>query len=120
MSKLVKKSFSMPDETRPIAKGKVEVVKLGDLSVVRNIFEPGWRWSESVKPIVKTESCQVPHVLSIVSGRISVRMDDGSTAEFGPGDIGVVPPGHDAWVVGSDPCVNLDFGGSSNYAKAAK
>jgi mannose-6-phosphate isomerase-like protein (cupin superfamily) len=117
MSKMVKKSFHAPDETRPIAKGKVEVVKLDDFQVIRNTFEPGWRWSESVKPIAKTDSCQVHHILYIISGRIAVRMDDGSTAEFGPGDVGIIPAGHDAWIVGDVPCVNLDFGGSTIYAK---
>lgn len=119
MSKLLKKDFKIPDETRSIAKGKVEVLKLEDYQVIRNTFEPGWRWSESVKPIAKTESCQVPHVLSLVSGRLAVRMDDGSLAEFGPGDVGVIPAGHDAWVVGDVACVNLDFGGSTTYAKPA-
>ena len=119
MSKLLKKNFNLPDEKRPIAKGKVEVVKLDDLQVIRNTFEPGWRWSESIKPIAKTESCQVPHLLSLVSGRLAVRLDDGSTAEFGPGDVGVIPAGHDAWVVGDVPCVNIDFGGSKVYAKSA-
>jgi mannose-6-phosphate isomerase-like protein (cupin superfamily) len=119
MSKLIKKSFTVPDEVRPISKGKVEVVKLDDFQVIRNTFEPGWRWSESVKPIAKTDSCQVRHVLQIVSGRIAVRMDDGSTAEFGPGDVGVIPPGHDAWIIGEVPCVNYDFGGSIAYAKPA-
>jgi uncharacterized cupin superfamily protein len=117
MNKLIKKSFDAPDEIRPIAKGKVEVVKLGDFQVIRNTFESGWRWSESVKPIAKTDSCQVHHILNIISGRIAVRMDDGSTAEFGPGDVGVIPPGHDAWILGDVPCVNLDFGGSAVYAK---
>jgi mannose-6-phosphate isomerase-like protein (cupin superfamily) len=117
MNKLVKKSFNAPDETRPIAKGKVEVVKLDDFQVIRNTFEPGWRWSESIKPIAKTDSCQVQHILHIISGRIAVRMVDGSTAEFGPGDVGVVPAGHDAWIVGDVACVNLDFGGSAVYAK---
>jgi len=118
MSKLLKKNFSAPDETRPIAKGKVEVVKLNDLPVIRNTFESGWRWSESVKPIAKTDSCQVNHVLYLVSGRLAVRLDDGSSVEYGPGDLGVIPAGHDAWVVGDAPCVNLDFGGSTVYAKA--
>ena len=117
MSKLIKKSFALPDEIRPIPKGRVEVLKLNDLPVIRNTFEPGWRWSESVKPIAKTESCQVFHVLYVLSGRLGARLDDGSTAEFGPGDVGVIPAGHDAWVIGSVPCVNLDFGGSSVYAK---
>src|SRR3990172_862954 len=110
MTKLVKKRFDTPDETRPIAKGKVEVVKLEEVQVMRTTFEPGWRWSESVKPIAKTDSCQVLHIGYVISGRMVVRMDDGSTAELGPGDVGVIPPGHDAWIVGDVPCVMLDFG----------
>ncbi len=118
MTKLLKKRFDLADEIRPIAKGKVEVVKFGDIQAIRNTFEPGWRWSESIKPIAKTDSCQVHHLIYILSGRLAVRMDDGSTAEFGPGDVGEIPPGHDASVVGNVPCVNLDFGGSIVYAKA--
>jgi uncharacterized protein YjlB len=116
MSKLLKKSFTVPDETRPISKGKVEVLKLEDFPVIRNTFEPGWRWTESVKPIAKTDSCQVYHILYVLSGKLGVRLDDGSTAEFGPGDVGVIPAGHDAWVIGNEPCVNLDFGGAKTYA----
>lgn len=119
MASLVMKRFEAPDETRPIANGRVEVVQLGDVQVMRTIFEPGWRWSESVKPIAKTESCQVYHLGYVISGRIVVQMDDGSTAEMGPGDVGVIPPGHDAWVTGEEPCVMLDFGGASVYAKPA-
>ena len=117
MSKLLKKRFDVPDETRPIPKGKVEVLKFEEFPVIRNTFEPGWRWSESIKPIAKTDSCQVYHLLYIVSGRLSTRLDDGSSVEFGPGEVGVIPPGHDAWVIGNEPCVNLDFGGSKTYAK---
>lgn len=117
MATLAKKRFDAPDETRPIAKGKVEVVKLEDVQVMRTIFEPGWRWSESVKPIVKTDSCQVHHVGYVISGQMVVRMDDGSTTEISPGDAVVIPPGHDAWVTGDEPCVMLDFGGAAVYAK---
>lgn len=117
MNKLVIKRFEDPDEMRSFPKGKVEFNRVGNMPVMRNTFQPGWRWSESVKPIAQTDSCQVYHILYILSGQLAIRMDDGSTAEFGPGDLGVLPPGHDAWVVGDVPCVNLDFGGSSNYAK---
>jgi hypothetical protein len=119
MNKIVTKSFNVPDEIRPIPKGKVEVVKLGDLPVIRDTFEPGWRWSESIKPMVKTDSCQVYHLLYVLSGRIATRMNDGSTSELGPGEVGVIPPGHDGWVVGDEPCVVLDFGGSAVYGKPA-
>jgi len=117
MTKLAKKRFDASDETRPIANGKVEVVSLDDIQVMRTTFEPGWRWSESIKPIVGTDSCQVHHLIYAISGRMGVRMDDGSTAEFGPGDIGVIPPGHDAWVIGDEPAVGIDFRGGAIYAK---
>ena len=70
---------------------------LGGVKVTRVIHEPGWRWSECVKPAIGTDSCQVGHLIHVISGRIVVRMDDGSEAEFGPGDVGSIPPGHDAW-----------------------
>jgi quercetin dioxygenase-like cupin family protein len=118
MPSQIKKNFSAPDETRPIKKGKVEVLNLGpDLPVMRVTFEPGWKWSECVKPVAKTESCQVPHLVYVVSGRIAIQMDDGQTVEYGPGDVGLIPPGHDAWVIGNEPCVNIDYQGGALYAK---
>ena len=82
-----------------------DIVNLGEVTVGRAVFEPGWRWSENVKPIVGTDSCQVPHVGYVVSGRMVVRMDDGTEHEFGPGDAGTIPPGHDAWIEGDEACV---------------
>ena len=117
MAQMLKKSFDAPEETRPITKGKVEVVDLGGLKAMRVTFEPGWRWSECVKPIVGTESCQVSHLTYIISGRMAVRMDDGSEAEFGPGDVGTIPPGHDAWIIGNETFVALDFQGGAVYAQ---
>jgi hypothetical protein len=117
MALMIKKNFDDPDETRPITNGKVEVVNFGELQPMRTTFEPGWRWSESVKPIVKTESCQVHHLTYFISGRLGVRMDDGTEAEFGPGDIGEIPEGHDAWVIGDEPVVAVDFRGGAIYAK---
>jgi quercetin dioxygenase-like cupin family protein len=117
MTKMLKKNFDAADESRPVTLGKVEIVNLDDVQVMRTTFAPGWRWSESVKPIAQTESCQVPHFMVVISGRVTVRMDDGATAEFGPGDVGVIPPGHDAWVVGDEPAVSIDFRGGSIYAK---
>jgi hypothetical protein len=116
VAKMVKKSFDAPEETRSLHKGKIEVVDLGGVKVKRVIHEPGWRWSECVKPAVGTESCQVGHLIHVISGRIVVRMDDGSEAEFGPGDVGSIPPGHDAWVVGDEPFISIDFG-DTLYAK---
>jgi len=117
MAKLVKKSFDTPDETRPITKGKVEVVNLGDVQAMRARFEPGWRWSECVKPIAGTDSCQVAHVIYVTSGRMVTRMDDGTEIELRPGDVASIPPGHDAWIVGNEPFVGIDFQGGASYAK---
>ena len=114
MAKMERKSFDNPEETRSIEKGRIEVVKLGDVTAMRVRFEPGWRWSECVKPVVGTASCQVGHLMHVVSGRMGVRMDDGSEVEFGSGDVGVIPPGHDAWIVGDEPCVGGDFQGGQS------
>lgn len=111
------KSLDSPDETRPFeGKGRADVVELGGHTVGRAVFEPGWRWSTNVKPIAKTDSCQVHHLGYCVSGRMKVYMDDGSEIEIGPGDAFVIPPGHDAEVIGEEACVNLDFQGG-DYAK---
>ena len=110
MAKIVKKSFDAPEEIRSVHKGKIEAVDLGGVEIRRVIHEPGWRWSECVKPTVGTDSCQVGHLIHVLSGRILVRMDDGSEAEFGPGDVGSIPPGHDAWTLGNEPFISIDFG----------
>ena len=114
---LEKKSLEQPDETRTFDNGKVDVVTVGGVGVGRFTLRPGWRWSENVKPIVKTDSCQAPHLGYVLSGRMHVRMDDGTEEEFGPGDVVMVPPGHDAWVVGNEPYVALDITGSGVWAK---
>ena len=85
--------------------------------VGRATFEPGWRWSEYVKPIAKTDSCQAPHMGYIVSGRMGVVMDDETREDFGPGDVMIVPPGHDAWTIGEEPCIMVDWTGIGDYAK---
>ncbi len=114
-----KKTLNSPDETRTFEKSKVELASLGGITFSRANFEPGWRWSESIKPIVKTEYCEAPHVNYHVSGQLRIRMADGTEQEFGPGDVGVVPPGHDAWVVGNEPVVVVDISGMREYAKPA-
>jgi quercetin dioxygenase-like cupin family protein len=114
---LGKQSFDSPDEVRPMSgKGQVEIVKVGDGVVGRATFEPGWRWGEHVKPIAGTDSCQSTHVGYVLSGRQKIVMEDGSELEVGPGDVIAIPPGHDAWVVGDEPCVVLDFAGMEHYA----
>ena len=102
---------------RSFPKGTLELVTLGNVTFGRATFQPGWKWSESSKAAAKTESCQAPHTNYHVSGRLRVRMDDGAEAEFGPGDVSVLPPGHDAWVVGNEPAVVMDITGMTEYAK---
>ena len=118
MASMQKKNLSRPDETRKFPKGQVELVTLGGVTFGRGTFQPGWKWSTSVKPLAKTKSCEAPHLQYHVSGRLLVRMDDGSEAEFGPGDVSLLPPGHDAWVVGNEPVVVIDISGMGEYAKA--
>lgn len=114
-----KKNFSKPDETRPFDKGKLEIVNVGGTMLGRATFEPGWKWSECVKPIAKTDSCQAAHLGYVISGRMKVVMDDGTQLDYGPGDAMALPPGHDAWIVGNDQCVVVDFVGFKDYAKPA-
>jgi quercetin dioxygenase-like cupin family protein len=112
MGKLRIQRFSAPDETiRFVDKGRIEVLHVGGGAIGRAIFEPGWRWSKHEKSMVGTESCQVPHSGYVLSGRLRVVMDDGQEAEIAPGDWVTVPPGHDAWTVGAEPCVILDVAG---------
>lgn len=118
MANIEVKNFDAPDETRPFeGNGKADVVQLGGRTIGRATFEPGWRWSENVKPIAQTDSCQVSHLGYILSGRMRVFMDDGAQGEAGPGDVFAIPPGHDAEVVGDQPCIALDFGEYAEYAK---
>lgn len=114
---LTQKTFDMPDEVRRFDRGYLEVVNLGEHTVARATFEPGWRWSEHVKPVVQTDLCEIEHLGYVISGRITVRMSDGSEVEYKPGDILAIKPGHDAWVVGKEPCIMIDWAGASTYAK---
>jgi len=117
MAKMEKRTMSSPDETRTFDKGKLELVTIGGITFGRATFQPGWRWSTSVKPLVNTKSCEAPHLQYHASGRIHVVMDDGSEDEFGPGDISLLPSGHDAWVIGDEPVVLIDISGMIDYAK---
>ena len=118
MSAIEKKSLDKPEETRTFPKGQVEIIKVGGVTFGKGTFQPGWKWSESVKPIAKTDSCQAPHTNIHISGRMHVKMDDGTEKEYGPGDVGIIPPGHDAWIVGNEPCVIIDITGMTHYAEA--
>jgi hypothetical protein len=114
---MTKKTFNSPDETRSFPKGKVELLGVGSVKFGRATLDPGWKWSVDVQPIAKTKSCEAPHTQYHVSGRLHVRMDDGREVEYGPGDVGHIPPGHDAWVVGNEPVVVIDVTGMADYAK---
>lgn len=119
-NKMVVKHFTSPDETRPFpARGRMDVINFEGGSVGRGIFEPGWRWSNDMRPLVGGTSCQVSHACYVLSGRMHVKMDSGEETEVAAGDFFILPPGHDAWTVGSEPCVIFDYGGATNYAKAS-
>ncbi len=118
MAGLEVKSVRSPEETRPFQdKGSAAVVNVDGHPVLYATFEPGWRWSEHVKPIAGTDSCQTNHFGYVLSGRMHIVMDDGTEAEVGPGDVFSVAPGHDAWTVGDEACVTVDFGQVGQYAK---
>ncbi|MBW6394463.1 nuclear transport factor 2 family protein [Thermus sp. SYSU G05001] len=108
--KITGKSFDNPDETRrPFEKGKIDVITVGGLPFYRETLAPGWQWSKHVKPVVGGNSCQRFHVKIFLAGRQRVRMDDGTEMEFGPGDVAVMHPGHDAWVVGDEANVLIEL-----------
>jgi class 3 adenylate cyclase/quercetin dioxygenase-like cupin family protein len=115
---LRRKRFDAPDEVRTLEKGHVDIVELGELTVGRAVFEPGWRWSDHVKPIVGTASCEVHHLGYVISGQLHCEMNDGASIELRAGDTFEVPPGHDAWVVGDEPWVSVDYAGRRLFAKA--
>ncbi len=112
------KSFGKPDEVRSFPKGKVELVKIGGAMVGRATLEPGWKWSESVKPIAKTKSCEAPHFQYQLSGTLHIVMDDGTAFDSKAGDVTLLPVGHDAWVIGDKPVVLIDFQGMIDYARS--
>lgn len=114
---LSRKNFLKADEVRDFPKGKLELVNFGGAVVGRATLQPGWRWSTSLKEMVHTESCEAPHFQYHVSGTLRIKMDDGTEIECKAGDISLVPPGHDAWVVGNEPVVIVDFQGMVDYAK---
>ena len=110
------KSFEKPDEVRTFPKGRLELINIGGATVGRGIFEPGWRWSTSVMPIAKTKSCEAPHFQYHVAGTLHVVMDDGTEYDLKPGDVSILPSGHDAWTVGNEAVVVVDFQGMVDYA----
>jgi hypothetical protein len=111
------RSYTEPDEVREFPNGKAEILKVGDAEIGRLTLQPGWRWSNDVKPVAGTDLCEAPHMQYHVSGRLHVVMADGTEFEAGPGDVTSLPQGHDAWVVGDEPAVVVDWYGASNYAR---
>ena len=103
-----KKNLDYPDETRDFEQGKMQIATISDFKAARLLLQPGWKWSEHVKPLAQTDSCQVRHTGYVVSGRMKVVMEDRSEADLGPGEAYVIEPGHDAWIVGDEPFVGVD------------
>ena len=117
MDKTEHRSFQTPDETREFPHGRAEILKIAGGEVGRLVFQPGWRWSKDVKPIAGTASCEAPHFQYHVSGRLAILMDDGTEFVASPGDVTTLPSGHDAWVVGEEPVVTVDWFGAGSYAR---
>jgi mannose-6-phosphate isomerase-like protein (cupin superfamily) len=119
-SKLQKKNLDSPDEIINSEKQKIELVNLGGFSIARVTLEPGWSWEKYVKPQEKTDSCQVSHTTLILSGRVRTVMDDETVVDSGPGDVAIVPPGHNTSVTGDEPCICIDFSGIEEYIKGRR
>ncbi len=111
---LESKSLDTPDETHTFDTGRLQITRHEGVTIGRATFEPGWKWSDSLKPVVGTDSCEVAHLGYVVSGRMRVVMDDGNEGDAGPGDLVEVAPGHDAWILGHEPCVFVDFTGAAD------
>ena len=117
IGKIETKTFKAPDETRTFEKGKVELLNMDGGVIGKLTFEPGWRWSKHVKPIAGTEWCEAPHFQYHVSGRLHILTSEGKEFEVGPGEVTTLPAGHDAWVVGNEPVILIDWSGAYQYAK---
>jgi quercetin dioxygenase-like cupin family protein len=120
MYEVILKRFEKPDEVRAFEKGKFELVHIGEMTIGRASYEPGWKWSEHVGKAAGAKSCMVEHTGLVVSGRATAAMDDGRVIEMKPGDLFYIEPGHDSWVVGNEPYVSLHFAGAGEYAKSKR
>ena len=112
------KNFDEPNETRTFELGRVDLIDIGGSQIGRLTLEPGWRWSDHVKPIAGTDVCEAPHFQYHLSGTLHILMADGTELDADAGDVTALPHGHDAWVVGEEPVVVVDWWGASNYAKS--
>ena len=119
MQQIEHRSFDASDEVRGFPSGHADILNVGESEVGRFVFEPGWRWSKDVRPIAGTDSCEAPHFQYHLTGRLAIRMDDGTEFVAEPGDVTSLPKGHDAWVIGDEPVVVVDWFGASDYAKGA-
>jgi hypothetical protein len=118
VTKFESKSCASPDEVRTPPKTRVEIVRLSGFTLGRFNLEPGWRWSECIKPVVKTDLCQIAHVGYVISGRLTLRLKDGTEKKIAAGEFYTIPPGHDAWVEGNEPVVAIEVMSAEQYAKA--
>jgi hypothetical protein len=118
MSGIESKTFDKPDESRQPDKTRVDVVKLGDAEAARITFQPGWRWSDCIRPVVGTDSCQAEHIGYLEAGTMTVAHDDGTEETLHAGNVYRITPGHDAWVVGDEAVVGYEFKSAATYAKA--
>jgi mannose-6-phosphate isomerase-like protein (cupin superfamily) len=114
---LVQKTFERPDETRKFSKGRIDFSTIEETRLARITLEPGWKWSEDVRPLAETGLCQSPHIQYVISGRLQVEMEDGTNLVLKPGDFVQIPPGHNAWVLGKEPFVAIDLAGLQEYIK---
>jgi hypothetical protein len=119
MAGVESRNFESPDETRTPDKTTIELVNLAGGQIGRYTFQPGWRWSECIKPVAQTERCQVEHVGYVVSGGLHVEHEDGTSGEVSTGDVYRIAPGHEAWVEGNEPAVFVEFQGAAHYAEGA-
>jgi hypothetical protein len=118
MASIESRSFDQPDETNNLEKTTIERVGLAGGQIQRTTFQPGWRWTENIGPVAKTDRCQVDHMAYVASGRLSMEHEDGSTGEVKPGDVFRLAPGHDAWVVGEEPVLLIEFQGAAHPASS--
>lgn len=110
------KSFAKPDEVLEFPKVKVRVVELGDITVGHFVNEPGWSWADCIRPTVGGDWCQARHLGMVISGRLGIELDDGTTFEIGPGEVFDIPPGHNGWVIGDEPVVQVEWAGIRAFA----
>ena len=120
MEKHEVKNMSSSTEIRKFAHGKVELINIAGRTIGRFVLQKGWKWSTDIKPVVKTDWCEAPHLQYVISGRYHIKMKDGTEFDIGPGDVASVPPGHDAWVVGEEPTVGIEFVGARIATEGSK